>query len=114
MGTRSQTTTSSSFDPATPTWGGSIGAVLGAELQSARLRAGLTEDDAARSCGYSVKQYRDLESGKRAMRVTSAERIAELPWVGPSLGAQIVETVRAEAARRSARWGEIAGSPDLT
>ena len=47
------------------------------ELIAARVRAGLTQDDAARACGISKNSYNRKEIGRSAFTVDEVVKICE-------------------------------------
>lgn len=48
------------------------------DMKSARVRAGLTQLDAAKSLNLSRKTYQEYETGKRVLRVDAAWRFSQV------------------------------------
>jgi hypothetical protein len=92
-------------------WSGRVGEACGLAILAARERAELDERTAARSIGLRPLWYREVEAGTRRIRVSTAERIAAVPWIGSELGAQIVEAVKSDINdRHHLTAGQVRGS----
>ena len=69
-------------------------------VEAVRKKKGITKTHIAKYCGHTVSWYSDLSKGRREMRVTDLEQIAEALEVNPVIffGKKLSETLNYETA----------------
>lgn len=83
---------------------------LGANVSAERARRGWTQAQAADACGIDIKQYQDVEYGRRALSTRSLYRIAQafglrvVDLLGESLQPQTAATMPQHQALIDAGW----------